>query len=162
MSISCCPCSQSWWSCHLQLCGHHKATLNSLLEVDQYPLPRLNKLLATLTGGRKFSKIDLTGAYQQLMLEENFLTVDYDQYLLWALSIYMPSIWSCITTSFFPEGDGRSAAGTSVSYLLFGWHLSLWYHWGGASLKPKRRTTRLQEYTFNIQARCDKCVFMVD
>ena len=40
------------------------------LEVDRYQLPKSNELFATPAGGQKFSKIDLSQAYQQLALEE--------------------------------------------------------------------------------------------
>ena len=54
----------------VRICGDYKVTVNSALDVDQYPLPRPADLMASLTGGQKFSKIDLTSAYQQMILEE--------------------------------------------------------------------------------------------
>ena len=54
----------------VRLCGDYKMTINQYLEVDCYPLPKPNDLFATLAGGQKFSKIDLSQAYQQLVLEE--------------------------------------------------------------------------------------------
>ena len=54
----------------VRLCGDYKMTINQYLEVDRYPLPKPNDLFATLEGGQKFSKIDLSQAYQQLVLEE--------------------------------------------------------------------------------------------
>ena len=47
----------------IRLCGDYKVTINPALEVDKYPLPKPNDLFATLAGGKKFSKIDLTHAY---------------------------------------------------------------------------------------------------
>ena len=47
--------------------------------VDQYPLTKLEDLFASLAGGKKFSKLDLSQAYQQLPLDEkltNFATVN--------------------------------------------------------------------------------------
>ena len=41
------------------------------LEVDHYPLPKLDDLFATLAGGKKFTKIDLMPEYQQMSLEES-------------------------------------------------------------------------------------------
>jgi len=35
-----------------------------------YPLPRIEELFTTLAGGEQFSKLDLSHAYQQLVLEE--------------------------------------------------------------------------------------------
>ncbi len=54
----------------LRLCGDYKITINPCLEVDKYPLPKPEDLFATLAGGQKFTKIDLTNAYQQMELEE--------------------------------------------------------------------------------------------
>ena len=54
----------------IRICGDYKVTVNQSLQVDQYPLPKLEDLFASLAGGAKFSKIDLTQAYLQLQLEE--------------------------------------------------------------------------------------------
>jgi len=53
----------------VRICGDYKVTVNSALDVDQYPLPCLADLMASLTSGQKFSKIDLTSAYKQMALE---------------------------------------------------------------------------------------------
>ena len=45
-------------------------TVNSMLEIDQCPLPKPDYLFATQAGGKQFSKIDLTNAYQQMNLDE--------------------------------------------------------------------------------------------
>ena len=37
--------------------------------VDQFPVPRAEDLLATLAGGTKFTKLDLSQAYQQVLLD---------------------------------------------------------------------------------------------
>ena len=52
------------------MCGIYKVTVNQALRVDQYPLPKPSDLFASRTGGRKFSKLDLTSAYQQVPLDE--------------------------------------------------------------------------------------------
>ena len=54
----------------IRLCGDYKVTINSSLEIDQYPLPKPEDLFASLAGGKKFTKLDLTQAYQQMPLEE--------------------------------------------------------------------------------------------
>ena len=41
------------------------------VDVDQYPLPKLDDHFATLAGGKKFTKLDLSQAYQQLELDED-------------------------------------------------------------------------------------------
>ena len=54
----------------IRVCGDFKVTINSYLNVDQYPLPKPSDLMTCLTGGKVFTKLDLTAAYQQMMLDE--------------------------------------------------------------------------------------------
>ena len=55
----------------LHLCGDYKVTCNPMLEMDKYPLPKPDDLFATIAGGKSFTKIDLTNAYQQMILDED-------------------------------------------------------------------------------------------
>ncbi|XP_053608362.2 uncharacterized protein K02A2.6-like [Plodia interpunctella] len=55
----------------IRICGDFKLTLNKCLEVDRFPLPRVEDLLTKLHGGQKFSKIDLSQAYAQLELDDS-------------------------------------------------------------------------------------------
>ena len=52
-----------------RISGDYKVTVNPALEVDQYSLPKPEDIIATLAGGTAFSKIDLSQAYQQLLLD---------------------------------------------------------------------------------------------
>ena len=63
----------------LRVCGDYKMTVNRCADVDQYPLPNAEDLFATLSGGKIFSKIDLSHAYQQVELDDNsqkYLTIN--------------------------------------------------------------------------------------
>ena len=53
------------------ICGDYKVTINPALAINQYPLPRPEELFVSLAGGKKFSKIDLSQAYTQILLDEN-------------------------------------------------------------------------------------------
>ncbi|XP_050358337.1 uncharacterized protein K02A2.6-like [Nymphalis io] len=55
----------------IRVCGDFKLTLNKCLEVDRFPLPRVEDLLVKLHGGIKFTKLDLSQAYAQLELDES-------------------------------------------------------------------------------------------
>lgn len=54
----------------VRLCGDYKVTINPVLDIEQYPLPKPEEMFATLAEGEKFTKIDLTNAYLQLPLDE--------------------------------------------------------------------------------------------
>ena len=54
-----------------RLCGDCKVTTSPILEVAQYPLPNPTDLFASLAGGKSFTKLDLTQAYQQLLLDQD-------------------------------------------------------------------------------------------
>ena len=56
----------------IRICGDYKVTVNPVLQVDQFPMPRPEDLFVTLAGGRKFSKLDLTHAYQQVLLHPEY------------------------------------------------------------------------------------------
>ncbi|GAA6092348.1 uncharacterized protein K02A2.6, partial [Tachysurus ichikawai] len=52
--------------------------MNQAAITEMYPLPRIEELVATLSGGTVFSKIDLTSAYQQVLVvdECKLLTIN--------------------------------------------------------------------------------------
>lgn len=59
----------------IRLCGDYKLTVNQAATTETYPLPRIEELMATLSGGKIFSKIDLASAYQQVLLEDESKTL---------------------------------------------------------------------------------------
>ena len=54
----------------IKVCRDYKVTVNAILDVDKYPLPQPEDIFATLTGGKKFTTLDLSHAYNQLILDE--------------------------------------------------------------------------------------------
>lgn len=53
------------------ICGDYKLTVNQASQLDTYPLPRVEDLFATLSGGKTFTKLDMSHTYQQLQLDED-------------------------------------------------------------------------------------------
>ena len=54
----------------IRICGDYKVTVNSVSKLNKYPIPKTDDLLADLGGGKYFTKLDMTQAYQQLELDE--------------------------------------------------------------------------------------------
>lgn len=54
----------------VRICGEYKVTLNRAMKIEQYPLPKIAKIFASLGDGQKFSKIDLTQAFLQMEVDE--------------------------------------------------------------------------------------------
>ncbi|PIK62342.1 hypothetical protein BSL78_00660 [Apostichopus japonicus] len=54
---------------NIRVCGDYKVTINPAMHQQEYPLPRPDELFAQLQGGQKFSKLDLSNAYLQIVLD---------------------------------------------------------------------------------------------
>lgn len=50
----------------IRLCGDFKTTLNKVLNIDDYPIPNIEHLLAKIGESKYYSKIDITQAYNHL------------------------------------------------------------------------------------------------
>ena len=100
----------------IRLYGDYKKTLNPFLKTDQYPLPRPEDFMTCLTGGCKFSKLDLSAAYQQMVLEDELCQyVTINKYSERIIQIFTPSFWSiCVSKS-----HGCHSSRPPPSYLLF-------------------------------------------
>ena len=55
----------------VRVCGDYKVTINSYLDINQYPLPRSEEIFAALNGGVQFTKLDLSEAYLQIELDDD-------------------------------------------------------------------------------------------
>ena len=53
------------------MCGDFILTVNKVARLDRHPIPRIEDLLAKLAGGKGFSKLDMSQAYRQLLLDES-------------------------------------------------------------------------------------------
>ena len=75
----------------IRLCGDFKMTINPVLKVDEYPLPKMDDIFAALGKGVFFSKIDLQWAY----LHIHAITSTYVNYSTTTCS-YMCTYYSSI------------------------------------------------------------------
>ena len=55
----------------VRICGDYKATINPVLDVPEYPMPTAEELFTQLNGGKKFANLDLSSAYEQVLLVKN-------------------------------------------------------------------------------------------
>ncbi|CAC5383037.1 unnamed protein product [Mytilus coruscus] len=86
---------------NVRISGEFKVTLNPMLKVDQYPLPKIDDIFANLNGGIQYTKMDLKQAYLQLEVDEDckdLLTINTHRglyrYNRMALGIASaPAIW---------------------------------------------------------------------
>ncbi|KII67512.1 hypothetical protein RF11_01668 [Thelohanellus kitauei] len=51
-------------------CVDFSVTLNPCISVERYPIPRIEELFSKLSGGKRFSVIDLASAYLQVEVKE--------------------------------------------------------------------------------------------
>ena len=54
----------------VRICCDYKVTINPVLDVPEHPMPTADDLLTQLNGGEKFTKLDLSSSYQQVLLDE--------------------------------------------------------------------------------------------
>ena len=55
----------------VHICRDYKITVNRAAKVNSYPIPKIEDLFASLSQGKKFTKLDLAHAYQQILLDED-------------------------------------------------------------------------------------------
>ena len=55
----------------IRICGDYRVTVNKSASVDKYPIPRIEDLQTKLSGGLKYTKLDMSNAYLQMTLEES-------------------------------------------------------------------------------------------
>ena len=63
----------------VRICGDYKLTVNKFSKLDNYPIPKLEDLLVALAGGEKYTKLDMSRAYNQMELDpeaRKFLTIN--------------------------------------------------------------------------------------
>ena len=54
----------------VRICGDFRLTVNPASKLDNYPIPKISDLFVKLKGGKIFTKLDLSQAYQQIQLDD--------------------------------------------------------------------------------------------
>jgi len=54
----------------VRVCGDYKGTVNPVIETEQFPIPTLQEIGGKVATWKKFTKIDLRSAYQQMVLDK--------------------------------------------------------------------------------------------
>ena len=54
----------------VRVCGDYKLTVNRTSKLDGYPIPNLHDLYKKLAGGQTFTELDLSDAYEHLLVDE--------------------------------------------------------------------------------------------
>ena len=54
----------------VQICGDYKLTANRASCMEHYPTPKVEDLFSTLAGGTLFTKLDMSQAYLQLLVDD--------------------------------------------------------------------------------------------
>ena len=63
----------------VRACGKFKITVNPVSHIDQHPVPKAEDSFGTLAGGKKFSNLDLSQVYQQILLysdDQKYTTIN--------------------------------------------------------------------------------------
>lgn len=100
----------------LRICADFKVTINPQIEVDRYPIPRIEELFHKLQGGKFFTKIDLSEAYLQVELSDvakKFMVINTPfglfQFQRMPFGVYVPS-----------KADGGSDSRRTTLRSIFG------------------------------------------
>jgi hypothetical protein len=63
----------------VRVSGDYKVTMNQVATPDIYSLPKIDDILASLAGGKTFTKLDLAHAYQQIQMDDK---IEFDASLI--------------------------------------------------------------------------------
>ena len=55
----------------IRICGDYKVTINQAVDIPEHPMPRVEELIQKLSGGKTFTKLDMSPVYQQIELDES-------------------------------------------------------------------------------------------
>ena len=121
----------------VRICGDYKGTVNPAIQTEQFPIPTLEEIRGKVSAWKKFTKIDLRSAYQQLVLDEEsqkLCTINTHKGLFQNTRLPFgisssPAIWSTLYNSDGPQAS-RANLWPQESHPFLGSHAStaLGYH----------------------------------
>ena len=85
----------------IRLCGSYKVTVSKELSIYQYSHLCPKDLMTALTGGRKFSKLHLSAAYQQMPLKEESHQICHHQHSPGTVPLYTTAFQNSICLCHF-------------------------------------------------------------
>ena len=90
----------------IRICGDYSVTVNAVSKLDSYPLPGVDDLFTAMSEGKLFTKLDLSHAYQQLLLNaesRNYTTINTPKGLF---QYQLTAIRNFISTGNFSKNHG--------------------------------------------------------
>ena len=80
----------------IRICTNYKLTINKHLEDIKHPIPRVDELYTKVRGGKKFKKLDMSAAYNQLRVSK-----ETSKFLAWSThrGIFLVNRFWCKTSN---------------------------------------------------------------
>lgn len=96
----------------VRICGDFKQTVNPVSRLDNYPIPHVEDLFASLVGGKVFSKLDLKQAYIHATSGGGGIkAICCDQHPKGVVLIHSATLWHFFSTRHIPKSNGEPVAG---------------------------------------------------
>ena len=83
----------------VRVCGDYKLTVNKAAKLEMYPLPHIEDLLASLSGGKSFTKLDLSHTY----LGGNVSTVRHCEHTQRPFPLPAIALQGCLRSCYLPR-----------------------------------------------------------
>lgn len=144
----------------VRVCGDYKVTVNPNLNVDTYPIPTPEEVFHKVSGGTKFSKIDVRCAFQSLELDiesQDYVTLNTPKGLFKYKRLpygiaSSPAIWQRFIDQVLSGLDGTCAFIDDVIVT------------GKDDQEHLENLSKVFERfrTYNLRVKPEKCVFMAN
>ena len=141
-------------TCRMTIVFHRPRPILAL--ISTHPLLKPDKLFAALSGGVKFSNIDLTNAYSTNDTGYRFRSVYIYHHQHPPRSFHLP-LWHCVSSSNFSTHNGDHLTETNRFSVLYWWHSGHRNKWTSVSPQPEG-SAKILKWIWNIYERNRKIV----